>query len=192
MQLRSAWLLPVILALTATAAAQQQARITRIEFAPAALEDGGGVWITLVGTGNCTYGIAFGDGESARRTADLPDRIRHVYTEDKAYDVMATPEAPCEGVARATLDVRAISQGIWSVTVEPAGTKDMPEVIVNIEGKGTCTVLLDFGDGKSDKYEGPLPAKVRHTYASTGRYDLHVRAEAPCRGDVRLQVDVKQ
>jgi len=190
MRLLSAMLLPVFLALT-TMAAAGQARITRIEFAPATLEEGGGVWIALVGTGHCTYGLDFGDGESTRRTADLPDRIRHVYTDDKAYDIVATPEAPCEGVARARLDVRAINQGIWSVTVEAAGTTDMPEVIVNIEGKGTCTVLIDFGDGKSEKFEGALPAKVRHTYASTGRYDLHVRTEAPCRGEARLQVDVK-
>lgn len=186
--------LSTVLALTMTAAAQAQPKpqMTRIEFAPATLEEGGGVWIVLVGTGRCTYGIEFGDGETARRDADLPDRIRHVYANDKAYDVVATAEAPCEGVARARLDVRAIREGIWSVTVESAGAKDMPEVIVNIEGKGTCTVLLEFGDGKSEKVEGALPAKVRHTYPSTGRYDLYVRAEAPCRGEARLQVDVRQ
>jgi hypothetical protein len=175
----------------ATAFADQTPRLTRIEFAPATVEEGGGVWIALIGTGRCTYGIEFGDGETARREAELPDRVRHVYADDKAYDVVATAEAPCEGVARARLDVRSIKEGIWSVSVEPGGTKDMPEIIVNIEGRGTCTVLLDFGDGKSDKYEGALPAKVRHTYASTGRYDLYVRAEAPCRGEARLQVDVK-
>lgn len=191
MRYRCALLIQLILAVTAAAAMAGQAKITRIEFAPATLEEGGGVWITLLGSGHCTYGIDFGDGETARRTADLPDRIRHVYTEDKAYDVVATPEAPCEGVARARLDVRAIEEGIWSVTVEPAEAKDLPEVIVNIEGKGTCTVLLDFGDGKSESVEGPLPARVRHTYASTGRYELFARAEAPCRGEARLQVDVK-
>jgi hypothetical protein len=192
MRSRRILLLATLLAFAAaTAAAGQAAQITRIEFAPATLEEGGGVWIALVGKGRCTYGIDFGDGETARREAELPDRVRHVYTDDKAYDVVATAEAPCEGVARARLDVRSIKEGIWSVSVEPAGTKDMPEIIVNIEGKGTCTVLLDFGDGKSEKYEGALPAKVRHTYASTGRYDLYVRAEAPCRGEARLQVDVK-
>jgi uncharacterized protein with GYD domain len=185
-------LLSIIVATTAAAAfADQAPRITRIEFAPATVEEGGGVWIALIGTGRCTYGIEFGDGETARREAELPDRVRHVYADDKAYDVVATAEAPCEGVARARLDVRSIKEGIWSVSVEPGGTKDMPEIIVNIEGRGTCTVLLDFGDGKSEKYEGALPAKVRHTYASTGRYDLYVRAEAPCRGEARLQVDVK-
>jgi hypothetical protein len=190
-RLRRALFLATLLALTTAAAAAAQARITRIEFAPATVEEGGGVWITLVGTGRCTYEVEFGDGETALRTADLPDRIRHVYTEDKTYDVLATPEAPCEGVARARLDVQAIRQGIWSVTVEPGTSKDLPEVIVNVEGRGTCTVLIDFGDGKSAKVEGPLPVKVPHTYASTGRYEIYARTEAPCRGEGRVQVDVK-
>jgi hypothetical protein len=191
MRFRHALLVPVVLAVMTTAAVAAQASITRIEFAPATVEEGGGVWITLLGKGHCTYNLEFGDGQSERRTADLPDRVRHVYTDDKAYDIVATPEAPCEGVARARLDVRAIKEGIWSVTVEPGTSKDMPEVIVNIEGRGNCTVLLDFGDGNSEKVEGPLPAKVRHTYASTGRYELFARAEAPCRGEARVQVDVK-
>ena len=184
-------MLSVVFVLATAAVAAAQARITRIEFAPATLEEGGGVWVTLVGEGQCTYAIDFGDGGSDRRTADLPDRVRHVYTDDKAYDVVATPEAPCEGVARARLDVRAIREGIWSVTVEPVAAKDLPEVIVNIEGRGTCAVLIDFGDGKSEKVEGTLPAKVRHTYPGAGRYELFARTEAPCRGEARLQVDVK-
>jgi hypothetical protein len=184
-------LISAVMVLTTATLAAAQARITRIEFAPATLEEGGGVWISLLGSGHCTYQLEFGDGETERRTADLPDRVRHVYTEDKAYDVVGTPEAPCEGVARAKLDVRAIREGVWSVTVEPAGAKDLPEVIVNIEGRGTCTVLVDFGDGNSEKVEGALPARVRHTYASTGRFELFARAEAPCRGEARVQVDVK-
>src|SRR5690349_20691517 len=90
----------------------QPGRITRIEFRPATTQEGGGVFITLVGSGNCTYALDYGDGQTERRTAELPDRVRHVYEGDGEYLVVATPEAPCEGVARARLDVRAIKRGV--------------------------------------------------------------------------------
>ena len=181
----------VLATLLAAASAAAQPRVTRIEFSPATVEEGGGVWITLVGSGNCSYTIDFGDGHSERRTADLPDRLRHVYEADKEYDVIATPESPCEGVARARLDVRAIARGIWRITVEPAGVTDRPEVAVTIHGRGTCIVLVDFGDGKNQKIEGELPLSVNHAYPSTGSYDIRARTEAPCRGEAQVRVDVK-
>ena len=181
----------VLATLFSAAAAGAQPRVTRIEFSPATVEEGGGVWIALVGTGSCTYTMDFGDGHTERRTADLPDRMRHVYEADREYDVVATPEAPCEGVARARLDVRAIARGIWRLTVEPAGAVDRPEVTVTVHGQGTCVVLLDFGDGKNQKIEGALPASVNHTYPSTGTYDLTARTEAPCRGEANVRVEVK-
>jgi hypothetical protein len=181
----------VVTSILAASAARAQPRITRIEFTPATADEGGGVWIGLLGTGTCTYGIEFGDGQTERRTADLPDRMRHVYEADKAYDVVATPEAPCEGVARAKLDVRPVTQGIWGLKVEPAGSTDSPAIVLTIDGRGTCTVTLEFGDGKQEKVEGALPARVNHTYPSTGSYDITARTEAPCRGEARVNVDVR-
>jgi hypothetical protein len=178
-----AWLIP--------AGAAAQPRITRIEFTPATVEEGGGVWVALLGTGTCTYSIDFGDGQKEKRTKDLPDRMRHVFEGQDAYEVVARGEAPCEGVARAKLDVRPITQGIWAIKAEPSAATDMPGVTITVEGKGTCTVLIDFGDGKDQKVEGALPARVTHTYASTGSYDLVARTEAPCRGEARARVDVR-
>lgn len=181
----------ILLAAAAGAAAQTTPRITRIEFSPAASENGG-IIISIVGTGQCTYTVDFGDGTTERRTAALPDRFEHAFNADREYTVVATPEAPCEGVARAHLDIRAIKQGIWQLSVEAGPAAEAPEVIVNVEGRGTCTVLLDFGDGKQQKLEGALPAKVSHTYGAPGSYELRATAESPCRGDVRLNIDVKR
>lgn len=181
----------VIAAFATAATAQTTPRITRIEFGPPP-SDGGGITISIVGSGQCTYTIDFGDGTTERRTATLPDRLEHGYKADNSYDVVATPEAPCEGVARARLDIRPIKQGIWRLTVEPGAATDAPEVTVNVEGRGTCTVLMDFGDGKTQKLEGALPAKVNHTYGSPGTYELRATAESPCQGDLRLKVDVRR
>lgn len=184
-----------LLAITATTtltSAGQAPRITRIEFTPAPPEQGAGVIIAIVGTGHCTYGIDFGDGETARRTADLPDRMRHVYPGDAEYTVVATPETPCEGVARARIDVRAITRGIWRILVEPGPATDAPEVIVTIDGRGTCIVNVDFGDNKTQKIDGTLPARVNHTYPSPGTYEIHAWADPPCRGDTSVKVDVRR
>lgn len=170
--------------------ASAPAQITRIEFRPAPPEQGAGVIISLLGSGQCSYTIDFGDGEKEQRTADLPDRMRHVYAPDKVYDVVATPEPPCEGTARARIDIKAIERGIWNITVQPGPSTKEPEVIVTIEGRGSCTVTVDFGDGKEQKIEGTLPATVNHTFPRTGTYEIHAWADAPCRGDTRVTVEV--
>lgn len=175
---------------TGAAAAQEQPRITRIDFRPATVEEGGGIHITLVGTGHCTYTIDFGDGQSERRTADLPDHLRHPYSPDKAYDVVATPEPPCEGVARARVDVRGIERGIWRVLAELASAT-APEVVVTIDGKGACTVFVDYGDGQSEKHDVTLPAKVNHKYLKGGSYEIHARTQEPCRGEGRVRIEIK-
>lgn len=172
-------------------AAQEQPRITRIDFRPATVEEGGGIAITLVGSGRCTYTIDFGNGQSERRTADLPDQLRHQYAADRAYDVVAKPEPPCEGVARARIDVRAIERGIWRVSAELT-SPDPPELTVTIDGTGKCAVFVDFGDGQAEKHDVELPAKVRHTYAKSGTYEIHARTQDPCRGEGRVQVQIKR
>ena len=177
--------------LTATLSAQGT-RITRIEFTPAPVEQGGGVIIGILGSGPCTYAIDFGDGETAHRTADLPDHFRHAYPADAEYTVVATPESPCEGVARARIDVRAIARGIWRIQVEPGPATDAAEVLITLDGRGTCTVNLDFGDRKTQKIDGALPAKINHKYASGGTYNIHAWADEPCRGDTTVRVDVRR
>ncbi len=172
--------------------AAQAPRITRIEFRPAPEDEGGGVLIALLGNGECTYTMDFGDGRTERRTAILPDEMRHAYEADSEYSVVATPEAPCDGTARARLDIRAVRRGIWKVTVVPGPSTEVPEILATVEGRGACAVLVDFGDGTEQRLEGTLPLKVAHPYEKEGGYALHAAAEAPCRGEVRLQIDVRR
>lgn len=175
-----------------TLIAGQGPAITRIEFSPAPVEQGGGVLIGIVGTGRCVYRIDYGDGASERRDAELPDRMRHLYAAEREYDVVATPEAPCEGVARARIDVRAITRGIWRLVIEPGPSTEAAEVIVTVEGRGACAVQIDFGDKKTQQLEGTLPLEVNHTYPSPGTYELRATTALPCRGESRVKVDVRR
>jgi hypothetical protein len=174
-----------------TAAAQTPPRITRIEFTPAPETEGGGIVIALLGSGQCSYTLDYGDGKTERRNATLPDRVQHAFAADQEYTIVATPDAPCEGTARARLDIRAITRGIWRVTIEPGPAANTPEVIATIDGRGSCVVSVDFGDGTTQKLEGTLPAKINHTYEKPGSYDVRAVAQAPCRGEVQLKLDVR-
>ena len=183
-------LVVVAASMLGVAAAQERPRITKIEFRPATVEEGNGIIISLAGSGKCTYTIDFGDGQTERRTAVLPDQVRHLYAAGKAYDVVATPEAPCEGVARARIDVQGIDRGIWSVQAE-LSSATAPEVMVTVDGRGACTVLVDFGDGQSEKHDVTLPAKVPHKYLKAGSYEIHARTQEPCRGEGRVRLEIK-
>ncbi|CAN5885215.1 hypothetical protein BH18ACI5_BH18ACI5_29260 [soil metagenome] len=190
--MRRACLFALVLASAAvvTARAQEPPRITRIEFRPATEAEGSGVIISLLGAGRCTYSIDFGDGKSDQRTAQLPDRIQHVYPGDGEYEVAATPEAPGEGVARAKIAVRAVERGIWSLSAEPGPTPGTLELVVTVNGRGSCAVTLDFGDGSIEKMEGALPGTRSHKYANTGTYELRATTTEPCRGEAQLKVEI--
>ena len=188
-----ALLLVLLLLVSFSINAQQKAgRIIRIEFQPGTAEEGGGVFISLVGSGACTYTLDYGDGNTEKRTAELPDRVKHNYPGDGEYLVVATPDAPCEGVARAKLDVRAIRQGVWSLAVEPGPDKQNAEMLVTINGRGECTVTMDYGDGTIDKVSAALPATRSHKYGRAGTYELKATAEPPCRGEAGLKVEISR
>lgn len=189
--------IPVMLVLAAGAVstpsgAAQAGRITRIEFRPVPEAEGSGIIISLLGSGSCSYTVDFGDGQSERRTAELPDQFRHAYQADHEYLITATPVAPCKGSARARLDIRAIRRGIWGVTVAAGPSAERPEIAATVEGRGECAVTLDFGDGTRQRLEGTLPLSVTHPYEKAGAYTLRAAAEAPCRGDVQIEVDVQR
>jgi hypothetical protein len=190
----TAQLLLLLLTMGIPLAAQQQraGRITRIEFQPATAEEGGGVFISLVGSGSCTYALDYGDGNIETRTAELPDRVKHTYPADGEYVVVATPQAPCEGVARAKLDVRAIRQGVWGLSVEAGPDKQNAEMLITINGRGECTVTLDYGDGAIDKVSATLPATRSHKYGRAGTYELKATAEPPCRGEAGVKVEISR
>ena len=178
--------------LGAQVSSQEQGRITRIEFRAASQEEGGGMLISLLGTGQCSYAIDFGDGKSESRTAKLPDRLQHTYPGDGEYDVVATPQAPCEGTARARITIRSVDRGIWSIATEAGPSTEALELIVTIRGQGQCSVTLDLGDGNSQKFDATLPTTRTHKYANPGAYTVKATTVDPCRGQGEMKIEIKR
>ena len=173
-------------------AQEQTPRITRIEFRPATTEEGGGMLISLLGSGRCSYTLNFGDGKSEERTAQLPDRVQHNYPGDGEYDVVATPTPPCEGVARAKISIRAIDRGIWGISGEPGPATNALELLVTVKGQGQCAVTLDLGDGNSQAFDATLPTVRTHRYANPGTYLVKATTVEPCRGEAEMKVEIKR
>jgi hypothetical protein len=171
---------------------QQEPRITRIEFRAASQEEGGGMIISLLGAGQCTYTIDFGDGKSETRTAKLPDRLQHTYPADGEYDVVATPQPPCQGTARAKISMRSIDRGIWGINAEAGPSTEALELIITIRGQGQCSVNLELGDGNSQKFDATLPTTRTHKYANAGVYHLKATTVEPCRGMAEMKAEIKR
>ncbi|MEO8519978.1 MAG: hypothetical protein ABI603_01365 [Acidobacteriota bacterium] len=91
--------------LEVVASAPQQARITRLLVSPSPVDPGQPVDIAVEGSGTCGYTIEFGDGNDEKRSAALPDRVRHVYPAPRIYTVAVKAAGPCVGGARAFVDV---------------------------------------------------------------------------------------
>ena len=170
--------LGILVAACATLGAAQPPRITRIEFRPAPEEEGGGVIISLLGSGECTYTMDFGDGNTERRTVTLPDQMRHAYEADNEYRSSPRPrrrvKAP-RGPGSTSVRSGAASGKSRS---SPDRRPSVPEIAATVEGRGDCAVTLDFGDGRQDRLEGDLPMKRDPPLRKRGR----LRAACRSRG----------
>jgi hypothetical protein len=83
-----------------------QPLLTGINVSPARTIAGQPVTIEITGSGTCSYGIDFGDGNTETRSRPLPDRLQHNYLAPDDYTVAVKAEPPCIGSARTTIVVR--------------------------------------------------------------------------------------
>jgi plastocyanin len=146
---------------------------------------GSSIGLTAHGRGNCRMTVDFGDGKSQELTVPLPHTVRHVYAKPGTYNVVANATAPCEGRHSVKMDVgedepRARLLGM-KISPNPAATQ--ARVGFTIDGRGTCPITVDFGDGSDQQIKTLLPAQISHTYARAGRYEIFAWSEAPCRGE---------
>ena len=147
--------------------------------------------IQIAGSGSCSYLLDYGDGNSERRTAVLPDRLDHVYPAGGTYVVSAAAEPPCQGKVQDTLTIATARGAIDRLMISPGRARSRTRVNITIEGTGSCRVFVDFGDGNEQTIEGQLPARISHSFMRPGRYEVFAWTEAPCTGDAAgvVQID---
>lgn len=181
----------------APAPLEPRARVKGIEIVPNPATAPATVAISVQGTGNCSYILDFGDGNSERRTASLPDQVRHTYAAPNTYYPLAAKgEGSCEGLVRRNLTVNAPAppspaRRLGRLVVAPNPAVARTRVTITVEGSGMCPVTVDFGDGSDQRIEAALPARIGHTYARAGLYEIYAWAEEPCGGDATTSVRVR-
>lgn len=143
---------------------------------------------SVQGTGRCSYVLDFGDGNSETRDAVLPDVVRHNYPAEGRYTAIATARPPCSGVMRFTFTVARSSQtsnvsgSISRVDVRPQMARIRERIALTVAGSGTCTFVVDFGDGQSRTLTERLPHRLTYRYTQTGDHEIVVSGQAPCAG----------
>ena len=158
------------------------------------------VEIALEGTGACTVTMNFGDGTTGDVGGTLPSTLRHTYTAQGRYTIVATAAPPCSGRRTAVVEVRPRenrddvrpreNREITGISVDVPSGPSRSMRAITVQGSGTCSYVLDFGDGNQDTRDARLPDVVRHNYPAAGRYTVVATARPPCEGTQRWTFDV--
>ncbi|MEO6213467.1 MAG: hypothetical protein ABIP65_07545 [Vicinamibacterales bacterium] len=151
-----------------------------------------GAIIQVAGSGSCSYVLDYGDGNNERRTVALPDRVAHVFPPTGSFVVVATAERPCEGRVEQTFTVERQGSVVERLVVSPSQAPTQSRVNIRIEGRGTCPVTVDFGDGEEQFIEAALPVRIFHSYARPGNYEVFAWTEAPCTGDASAVIQIRR
>jgi len=175
-----------------TPARPTRPRVTGIQLAPTPVAIRTPVVITLQGAGACRVSIDFGDGNTQEVSGDLPIAVRHTYALARVYTIVADPANPCGEIRSVRLEVvqpaaPARLTGV-QVTAPQQGGRGMRAI--RVDGTGTCSYSLDYGDGNTETRSSALPEVVPHNYPAAGRFEVVVQANAPCSGTERATFDV--
>ena len=154
---------------------------------------GSPVGVTAYGAGSCRFRVDFGDGASQDFAVPLPHTVNHVYSAPGIYTVAATARRPCEGRHTVKLQIGAAESAarLLGIRIAPNPSQARTRLAVTLDGRGTCAVTTDFGDGQDQQIKVQLPAEIGHTYARPGLYNLFARADAPCTGEATGSVRVR-
>jgi len=168
------------------------AEVTAVAFAPAPAVVRQPVAIQISGRGSCALVVDYGDGNQQNFEGALPRRITHTYAVADVYTVIVGPVAPCVGKFTEKLEVvPAGGARLSALRIEPSPGRVREPVSFTIDGVGTCTYTVDFGDGNSEDRNKRLADHVTHVYNAPGAYEVIVRASSECRGLLRRELTIR-
>jgi hypothetical protein len=150
------------------------------------------VTLEIAGHGTCAMTVSFGDGNQQDANGALPLRLAHTYAVAQTYTVVVAPVAPCTGKFTERLQVATRGgDRIQHLTIDPEPADVGRGVVIVVEGVGSCTYQLDYGDGNSEDRSKPLPDRVHHVYNAAGTYTIVATPTGSCQGGARRPLDVR-
>lgn len=150
------------------------------------------VTIDVTGRGECAFAVSFGDGNVQEVSGPLPQRVSHTYALAQLYTVIVAPVAPCTGRFTERLQIaQREGRRITRLTLDPEPARVGDGVTITVEGAGTCTYRIDYGDGNQEERAKPLPDRLRHVYNAAGTYSVVAVGTGTCEGRARRALDVR-
>ena len=168
------------------------AEITAVTFNPRPAIVRQRVSIDVAGRGSCAFVVDYGDGNQQDFSGALPRRVTHTYAVADTYTVIVGPVAPCAGKFTEKLEV--LPRGgprITGLQINPSPGAIRQPVTFTVEGVGTCSYTIDFGDGNGEDRVKPLADRVTHVYSETGSYEITVLAGSGCSGSIRRSLRIQ-
>jgi hypothetical protein len=166
--------------------------ITGITFTPAPGAIRQPVAINVAGHGACAFTVNFGDGNQQDVSGALPQRVNHTYAVAKTYTVIVAPASPCTGKFTERLQVATRGgERITTLTIDPTPADVGRGVTIVVDGVGTCTYRIDYGDGNREERSKPLPDRLHHVYNAAAAYVVAVEAVGPCEGRTQRTLTVR-
>lgn len=168
------------------------ADITSVTFTPQPGVVRQPVTIDVGGRGSCGFVVDYGDGNQQDFTGTLPRRVTHTYAIANTYTVIVGPVAPCVGKFTQKFDV--VPRGgprLTGLQVRPSRGNAREPISFIVEGVGTCSYTIDFGDGNNEERVKPLTDRVTHVYPAPGDYRIDVRATRGCTGSARRMLTIR-
>lgn len=152
----------------------------------------------MEGQGACSVSVTFGDGNTQEFSVQLPHTFTHVYSMARGYNVTAAARPPCEGGRHTVrLEVQGGQSGpgpvarLSGLTVRTSPASPATATI-QVAGNGTCSYILDYGDGNTERRNSVLPERVSHAFPSGGTFVVAATAEPPCVGKVQDTLTVSR
>lgn len=185
----------------ATPALATAGTVNGVSVAPASASAGTPVSVTVTGTNPCGAAhINYGDGQAITYAiTGLPTTQTHAYAKPGTYTIAASGMGNCDGQATTTVTITAppappqpspAAPRITSIEMAPRPGRVGDPVAITVNGTGSCSYEVHYGDGNAQEVTGMLPQQFKHTYARPGTYTVIVKPTPPCTGKFTEQLQV--
>lgn len=195
-----AWVASAAILFVLAAQPLEAGTVTAVTVAPNPANAGAMVTVSVTGTNPCGAAhIIYGDGAAITYAiTGLPTSHTHVYGAPGTFTITAKGMGNCDGETSTTIRIEGPAPAppappqpaLTALTLSPQTTRPNEAVTITLEGRGSCSVALEFGDGNAQTAQGELPQRVRHNYLVAGDYVVAATAQGPCTGAHRSTLRV--
>lgn len=139
--------------------------------------------------------VKFGDGTSTTVLSNTTTTVSHTYTTAGSFTITADgTSALCTPSVVTGPTITVNTGSITSLTASPPSTLVGQSITFTVggtpAGTGTCSVILNFGDGNSISVSGTFPLTATHAYNSPGSFTATATSGPNCTGSASTVVTI--